>query len=55
MKDPEYVRIKISNIPKEFINKYDLQGKDQDDWIYIKIHRSCYGLTQSIILANNLF
>ena len=54
MKDSKYARIKISNIPAKFIDKYDLHGRDRNGWIYFKIFRGCYGLPQSGILANNL-
>jgi hypothetical protein len=54
MPDPEYVRIKISDIPAEFIEEYNLAGKDRDGWIYFEIRQGCYGLPQSGILANNL-
>jgi hypothetical protein len=53
--DPEYVRIKITDIPEEFILEYRLAGKDDiNGWIYFKICRGCYGLPQAGILANNL-
>jgi hypothetical protein len=55
MADPEYVRIKITDIPKEFILEYDLAGKeDHNGWIYFGIRRDCYGLPQAGILANDL-
>ena len=54
MKDSEYVRIKISDIPAEFTDEYDLQGRDRNGWIYFEIRRGCYGLPQSGILANDL-
>jgi hypothetical protein len=54
MPDPEYVRIKMSDIPEEFILEYNLHGQDRDGWIYFEIRRGCYGLPQSGILANNL-
>ena len=54
MPDPEYVRIKISDIPAEFIEEYNLTGKDRDGWIYFEIRQGCYGLPQAGILANNL-
>ncbi len=28
MPDPKYLRIKLSNIPEEFINEYNLVGRD---------------------------
>jgi hypothetical protein len=54
MPDPEYVRIKITDIPAEFIAEYKLAGTDRDGWIYFKICRGCYGLPQAGVLANNL-
>ena len=54
MPDPEYVRIKISDIPDEFIEEYKLAGTDRDGWIYFEIRRGCYGLPQAGILANDL-
>jgi hypothetical protein len=55
MVDPEYVRIKITDIPREFSLEYDLAGKeDHNGWIYFEIQCGCYGLPQAGILANNL-
>ncbi len=54
MPEPEYVCIKILNIPQEFIDKYKLTGLDRDGWIYFKIHQGCYQLPLAGILANNL-
>ena len=54
MPDPEYVRIKMTDIPEEFIEEYNLIGRDRDGWVYFEIRRGCYGLPQSGILANNL-
>jgi hypothetical protein len=54
MPDPEYVRIKITDIPAEFIEEYKLAGTDRDGWIYFEIRCGCYGLPQAGILANDL-
>ena len=54
MPDPEYVHIKILDIQAEFIEEYNLTGKDRDGWIYFEICQGCYGLPQAGILANNL-
>jgi hypothetical protein len=54
MPDPEYVCIKIADIPAEFIEEYNLQGCNCDGWIYFKICQGCYGLPQAGILTNNL-
>jgi hypothetical protein len=55
MEDPEYVCIKFTDIPEEFILEYGLAGKDDiNGWIYFEICCGCYGLPQAGILANNL-
>ncbi len=55
MPDPEYVRIKMLDIPDEFILEYNILGRDSNGWVYFEICQGCYGLPQSGILANNLF
>ncbi len=50
----EYVRIKLVDIPQEFIDKYKLNKLARDSWIYFKMRRGMYGLPQAGILANNL-
>jgi hypothetical protein len=54
MPKPEYVCIKILDIPQEFIDEYKLTGLDRDGWIYFEIRQGCYSLPQAGILANNL-
>jgi hypothetical protein len=54
MLEPEYFRIKVSDIPEEFMKEYNLEGRDRDGWIYFEIRQGCYGLPQSGILANDL-
>ncbi len=55
MEDPEYVRIKITDIPEEIILEYGPAGKEGiNGWIYFEIRRGCYGLPQVGILVNNL-
>ncbi len=44
MPNPEYVRIKISDIPDEFFTEYNLGGRDHKGWIYFEIWKGCYGL-----------
>ena len=50
----KYVRIKLSDIPQEFIEEYNLTQSVQNGWIYFEILRGCYGLPQSGRLANDL-
>ena len=54
MEQSKYVRIKLSDIPQEFIEEYDLTQAAQNGWIYFDILRGCYGLPQSGRLANDL-
>jgi hypothetical protein len=51
---PEFVCIKILDIPQEFIDEYNLTGLDRDGWVYFKIRQGCYGHPQAGILANDL-
>eukprot|EP00804_Cyclotella_cryptica_P026697 CCRYP_007931-RG/>CCRYP_007931-RG protein AED:0.31 eAED:0.31 QI:0/-1/0/1/-1/1/1/0/442 len=51
---PEYVRIRIDDIPQEFIAEYDLTHHMRDGWVYFQIVKGIYGLPQSGILANKL-
>jgi hypothetical protein len=55
MPDPEYVRIKMSDILDKFILEYNLLGRNRNGWVYFEICQGCYGLSQSGILANSLF
>jgi hypothetical protein len=51
---PEYVRIKLADIPQEFNNKYKLDKIARNSWIYFEMRRGIYGLPQAGILANKL-
>ena len=52
---PEYVRIKLADIPQDFIEKYDLNNfVDANGWVYFHIHNGIYGLPQSGALAHAL-
>ena len=51
---PEYVRIKIEDIPSEFIIEYNLHDFTHNGWIYFEITKGVYGLKQSGKLANDL-
>ena len=54
MEQSKYVRIKISDIPQEFIEEYDLTQAVQYGWIYFEILSGCHGLPQSGRLGNDL-
>jgi hypothetical protein len=52
---PEYIKINISNIPEEIIDKYNLQEKATDTGhVYIKANKGMYGLPQAGLIANKL-
>ena len=54
MERSEYVHIKLSDIPQEFIDGYVLTQAFQNGWIYFDILCDWYGLLQSGRLANDL-
>jgi hypothetical protein len=51
---PEYIKIKLSDIPQEFIHEYNLLHHVHNDWVYFEIRKGIYGLPQSGILAQKL-
>jgi hypothetical protein len=50
----EYVRVRLEDIPDEFVAEYELLRFARDGWIYFEIRRGVYGLPQSGKLANDL-
>ncbi len=55
MERAEYMRLKISDIPEEVIQHYNLMSLvTQDGYVYCKITRGMYGLPQSGINAQEL-
>ena len=54
MDRPEYLCIKLLDIPQELIEEYNRTQLVHNGWIYFEIIQGCYGLTQSERLANNL-
>jgi hypothetical protein len=51
---PEFVRIKLADIPQEFIDEYALTTYAKDGWVYFECTKGVYGLKQSGKLANDL-
>jgi len=47
LKQPEYGRVKLTDIPDEIINKNKLHEKAIDGWVYFKVMRGMYGLPQA--------
>ncbi len=55
LKRPEYVKIKLSDIPEEIIVKYKLHNlENADGSVYIEANRGMYGLPQLGLIANEL-
>jgi hypothetical protein len=52
---PEYMRMKVSDLSPNFIKSYNLDNQaNNDGTIYVKIQKGMYGLLQAGILAQNL-
>ena len=52
---PELIKIKLSDIPEEIINEYNLHEKyTSAGHVYIVADKSMYGLPQAGIIANKL-
>ena len=41
---PKYVKIKLTNIPQEFIDEYNLLEFEHNGWIFFELIKGCYGL-----------
>ena len=50
----EYARIKLSVIPQDMFDEYNLLDYEHKGWIYFEKVCGCYGLTQSVRLSNDL-
>ena len=54
MDRPEFVQIRLEDIPQEFIDEYNLTPYAHNGWIYFEIIKGCYGLPRAVKLANDL-
>jgi hypothetical protein len=55
MTHPEYMRMKLKDIPTDFVELYNLTDKvDANGYIHIKIQKGMYGLPQAGMLAQEL-
>ena len=55
LKRPEYIRMKLSDIPDEIIDEYKLRDiATPDGSVYIEANKGMYGLPQAGLLANEL-
>eukprot|EP00804_Cyclotella_cryptica_P025032 CCRYP_015948-RA/>CCRYP_015948-RA protein AED:0.28 eAED:0.33 QI:0/0/0/0.75/1/1/4/0/587 len=51
---PEFVRIRLDDIPQEFIDSYNLTHHAKDGWVYFKIVKGALRTSPIRILANQL-
>ena len=55
MERPEFMRLKINDLPPEFVALYNLNNiADQNGTVYMRIQKGMYGLPQAGILAQQL-
>ena len=55
MERPEFMRMKLSDLPAEFVKAYNLTKLvDHNGNVYIKVQKGMYGLPQAGILAHRL-
>ena len=51
----EYMKLKLSDLPEDFVTLYNLVSKvDKNGFVYLKIRRGMFGLPQAGILAQQL-
>ena len=51
----EYMKLKVSDLPEDFVTLYNLVSKvDKNGFVYLKIRRGMYGLPQAGIIFQHL-
>jgi hypothetical protein len=50
----EYMRLPLTILPHDIIEKYDLKRLAVNGWVYLKIRKGMYGLKQAGLLENQL-
>jgi hypothetical protein len=53
MERPEFMRLKLSDIPGNIIDLYKLRDIAHDGYVYVCIQKGMYGLPQAGIIAQN--
>jgi len=55
MERPEFIQIKMSDIPEDVIQHYKLRDTvEADGYVYCRVEKDMYGLPQSGIIAQDL-
>ena len=49
------MRVKLTDIPQEFVDEYNLLAAQHNGWVYFEVIRGCYGLKQTGKFDNDLF
>ena len=50
----EYMWFPLALFPKHTVEEYELQRHAKNDFVYVKIRKAIYGLSQASVLANKL-
>jgi hypothetical protein len=50
----EYMRLLLTILPQDIMEKYDLKRLAVNGWVYLEIRKGVYGLKQAGLLANQL-
>jgi hypothetical protein len=50
----EYMKMLLSRLPEEIVDKYNLGALAVESWVHIEIRKYMYGLKQAGLLANQL-
>ena len=52
----KYMKLNLSNLPKDFINKYDLAPKfDQNGYVYVEMDAECTDFHKQDSLPNSCY
>ena len=51
MARPEYIWIKLSDIPDKIIKEYNLEAIAKNGSVYIEVNKGMYGILQTGLLA----
>ncbi len=54
MERPEFMRLKLSDIPNNIIDLYKLHDIAHDGYVFVRIQKGMYGLPQAGIIAQQL-
>ena len=54
MARPEFMRLKLADIPAAIIDRYKLRDIAQDGYVFVRIQKGMYGLPQAGIIAQQL-